>query len=180
MSLTVWLTAGVWIAGAVLGWAGVAKVLRPEGATEALRLAGVGSRPGAARALGVVEVTIAVAVLAVGGPWAAGALALAYVGFALFAERHRRSPGASCGCFGDESAPMTRLHVVVDAVAAAVAAAAVAAPVDGVLTGGFAAPLTAILTIALVAVGAVGVRAMLTLLPDLHRLAHRHDREAAA
>jgi hypothetical protein len=86
------------------------------------------------RLLGVVEIAIALAALALGGAIPAALLAASYAGFAWFARRlERRSRGtADCGCFGAGSAPVGPVHVGVNLVLAALAALAVAWPTDGI------------------------------------------------
>jgi len=123
--------AGLYLAVVfVLAWAGAAKVARPGPTRLALRTAGLPSSALAARALGLVELGVAGAALAVGGRLPAALAAAAYLGFAGFSEVvRRRSRGrAGCGCFGSSGAPLGRLHVVVDLVLAAVALGAAAGP----------------------------------------------------
>ena len=89
--------------------------------------------------------------------------------FAAFAAALLRSSGrdASCGCFGEASAPVTGVHVAVNVVAAAVAAAAIAAPVvpfvDAVGELGWEAPAFVLLVL----VGGGLVRAALTVGAEL-------------
>ncbi|HMS89567.1 MAG TPA: hypothetical protein PKE56_14035, partial [Acidimicrobiales bacterium] len=73
-------------AAALLVLAGGVKVIDPSSTRVALRTAGLPASSGAARALGLVEVTIGGAALAVGGLAATAAGALAYVGVAGFAR----------------------------------------------------------------------------------------------
>ena len=161
MPLTI---TGAWIGAGLLVLAGIAKVSRPTAPGRALLLAGLPGGAAAARALGVLEVAVAVAGLAVGGlAW--GAQALLYVGFTGFVLRERTRPSASCGCFGEEGVPLTALHVVIDALlaAAAVTAAVVGAPgVADLGPGG--APW---LVVPLAAVGTLVVRMLLVDLPVL-------------
>jgi hypothetical protein len=110
----------------LLGSAAVAKLVSPARTSGALSSAGLPSGAAVVRFLAVVELLLAVAVLAVGGPLPALGLAFAYLGFAGFVARLLGKAGdrAGCGCFGGAEAPAGRLHVVVNLVAAAVASAA--------------------------------------------------------
>lgn len=163
------LTAGMWIAGAVLAWAGVGKVRRPHGTATALRLAGLPSAPALARALGAVEVVVGGAALVVGGPAAAAGVAVAYAALAAFSRRARRRPQASCGCFGDAGGPVTAGHVVLNVLFATVnlGAALTAAPGLAAATTGRPALLGA--GIVLATTGAALVAAALTVVPELVR-----------
>ena len=165
----------------VLLLAGVAKLARPEPTVPALRAVGLGAAsPTVVRMIGTTEVVVAAVVLAFGGAVAAGVTAVLYAGFALFALALLRSQeaDADCGCFGHDSAPVTGIHVLVNAVAALVALGAVAAPVPPVIDAldelGWAAPAFALLVL----VGAMLVRAVLTSGAEL-QLAMRDLREAA-
>lgn len=112
------------IAAGVLAVAGVQK-LRSPGSWRALLVAlGVPTRRAAsigvpaARVVGLVEIAVAVGVLAVGSPIAAGALAVAYAAVTVVAAMARRRGDVDCGCFGVRSAPVSGLHVAVDLAAA--------------------------------------------------------------
>lgn len=120
------LVGSVHALAVLLGLAAVAKLVSPGRTSAALKSAGIASGAGVVRTLAVVELLLAVAVLAVGGPVPAFGLAVTYLGFAGFVARLRRRAGgrAGCGCFGGEEAPAGRLHVVVNLVAAVVASAA--------------------------------------------------------
>lgn len=176
----------VWIAAIVLAVAGSWKLVEPGPARDALRALRL--PPGIAvlatrstvpvRLLGAAEVALAVVVVASGGRVAPVLLSVAYLGFALVAERLRRTPGgASCGCFGQRSTPPGLLHVAVNILAAGVAlgAAGLGTPSlafaartlpGGLVPVGFSA-----------LVGAAGVVALLTVLPEV-RAAGRPDDEA--
>lgn len=82
----------------------------------------------AARIVGVAEVTITVLVVVVGGAGAYAVLALAYAAFVVVSVVATRRGGASCGCFGVRSAPISGVHVTINA---AVAVAAGIAALDG-------------------------------------------------
>ena len=110
----------------LLAFSGVQKVAWPDAAAEAMRAAGLPGSPGAGgqlrgRLLGLVEIAAAVAALVWGNAATAAALTVVYAAFALFSWRLlvRTDATASCGCFGQAEAPVTRLHVVLNTVAAA-------------------------------------------------------------
>lgn len=127
--------AGILFAAAlVLGVAGVAKVMSPDGTRVALRTVGLPSGRLVVQLLGVVELAIAGVGLVVADRLGAGLVALAYLGFAGFsALLLRRSRGtASCGCFGGTDSPITRVHVVLNVIIAAAVVATLADPVPGV------------------------------------------------
>jgi hypothetical protein len=117
----------------LVGAAGVMKLVRPDTTRVALRSAGLPGTLVVARSLGAVEVVLALATLWWGGPLLAGGVALAYLGFAGFSALllQRTKGRASCGCFGDTDAPVTRLHVGVNVALAAVAVAAALGEADG-------------------------------------------------
>ncbi len=155
------------VAALVLAVGGVLKLTDPAPTQALLRAAGLPDPVAAVIVLGVVEVLVGVGVLAGTGPIATVALAVAYAAFTvqLAVVLHRHPAGVDCGCFGRLSAPPSRVHLVVDAVAAVVAATAVAvgAPslpdlLEGQAAGG-AAVLLAVL------VGALAVLAVLTRTP---------------
>lgn len=160
------VTALTWVFALLLGVAGMRKITRPAATGAALQGARLPSDHRLVRLLGAGEVVVAAAVLAVGGAVPAAVLALAYAAFAVFAEQQRRR-GAGCGCFGDSSAPASRLHVTVDAVGAAAAAAAIIRPAPPLLPT-IADDLSAgLLAVALLALAAGVLQLLLTALPDL-------------
>jgi hypothetical protein len=114
----------------VLALAGVAKLRSPLSARRALAVAGLPSGKAIARGLGAAEVALAVLCLVAPGRATGLALALAFLAFAAFLVRVMRAEAGSapCGCFGDDSLPVTRAHVGFDLIAAAVAATAVVVP----------------------------------------------------
>lgn len=97
----------------LLAVAGLAKLIHPEPTRRVL--ASVGMPPGrlVARVLGATEVLAAAVGLAAGGALLVPAVIL-YSGFALFvlAVILGRLEVESCGCFGVDDAPISRLHVV--------------------------------------------------------------------
>lgn len=156
----------------LMGWAGVLKLARPAATTGALRAARLPGGDLAVRALGFTEVAIAAVTLAVGGPWAAAAVAVYYAGFAVFTSLliSRSGSQAPCGCFGEAStgAPANRLHVVMNLVAAALAAAAVAWPPGGLPDIVVDQPLAGVPFLLLVGVTTALWYATITLVPDLY------------
>lgn len=82
----------------------------------------------AVRLLGLSELAIGVAFLAIGGRAAAALLAGCYLGFLAVAVRlvGRHTP---CGCFGATEAPVGIAHVLLNCAATAVATAAIVRPV---------------------------------------------------
>lgn len=159
--------AGTWIFAVLLAVAGVRKIAAPAATGAALQGARLPSDHRLVRLLGAGEVVLAAAVLGLGGAVPAAVLAVAYAAFAAFAYRQSRR-GAGCGCFGDADAPATSLHVVIDAagaVAAAVAATASAPSLTAAVVRSDV--LTAVLTVALLGLGAAAVASALTALPDL-------------
>lgn len=160
-SATAW--AVTWVGATLLVVAGVAKFRRPAVTSESLAMAGMPDRPSLARALGVGEVLLAIVVLASGHRLAAGVLGLGYLGFAIVSGYLLTQDRASCGCFGEVEAPLSRVHVVTNGAIAAAAGLAAA-------TGPAALPgsVGVFLLLALLAsTGAGLVRALLVLLPAL-------------
>jgi hypothetical protein len=116
--------AGPYAATAVvLLAAGVAKVVEPDDTARALVAAGLRVRGGAVRAGAVLEALLGLLALSWESPAVAAAVAgsyLAFAGFVLLAVV-RRTPVASCGCFGEPDTPPTIVHVVLNLTAAVVA-----------------------------------------------------------
>ena len=121
------------VAAAVLGAAGVTKVLDPRPTAHMLDAIGAPGGPATARIAGVVELLVALWLLADGSRWAASAGALVYLGLTIAVlVLRRRSPATPCGCFGRWSGPPTARHLVVNLLGvAALTLAAVAASPTG-------------------------------------------------
>ena len=119
-----WLLA---VGAVVLGALGIVKLVDPNPTSTMLDAVGMPGHNLTARLLGVVEVMVAVAVLADGPQFAAVILAGMYSAFAigLLVLRHR-SPSTPCGCVGRWSGPPSYRHVAIDAVLAMAAATCVA------------------------------------------------------
>jgi methylamine utilization protein MauE len=156
------------VVAALLGVAGLAKLRRPGPTAVAMRSAGLPSSTGLARVIGATELVIAVLALALGGPSTALVVAAAYVAFASVAIRLVARPaGGGCGCFGDESAPVTNLHVGLNLAAAVLAGLAALWPTDGLPALVADDPAASALLVALVAVGVALGQAAFTALPEL-------------
>lgn len=161
------LTAATWVCAALLIVAGTRKITRPDATGAALQIAHLPSDQRLVRALGVAEVVIGLWVLAVGGPIATALLTVLYAAFAGFAE-HQRRKGAGCGCFGTTQAPATALHVGLNVAAALAAGTTLLGPSGATVPAVAArAPLTGLLTVALLTVAAGSLRLLLTEAPDL-------------
>ncbi len=115
----------VLMAAATLIVSGFAKLTQPDSAVGAFSALALGGGRITARFVGIVEVALAVAVVAAGGS-AYLILGVWYVVLAVAAWWLVREGSASCGCFGAESAPPTALHVGANAVAVLVALGAAA------------------------------------------------------
>jgi hypothetical protein len=118
------LDALFWVTCLVLAAAGAAKLADPAPTGTTLAALGLPGGAATARVVGGVEVVLALAGLAVGGPVVAGAVAAGYAAFAVVVLLARRRGLASCGCFGARSAPPSTVHVLVNVASAVVAAAA--------------------------------------------------------
>jgi Methylamine utilisation protein MauE len=154
-------------ASLLLGAAGIGKVLRPDATRVALRSAGLPSDRWTARLLGAVEFAGALGAVAVGGWLHATFVAGCYAGFAWFSWRlaTRTRGQASCGCFGDSSAPVGRLHVAVNLAVAAVVTGAIVQPPDGLATVAADTPWTGVPFLLLTALTTWMLYVTLTVLP---------------
>ena len=113
----------------VLVVSGIGKLADPWPATGAMRDAGLPvpfrGRAVGGRALGVAEIAVGLAGLAVTAWWAAASIAVVYAGFAAFVVRlRRRDEHAGCGCFGAAGTPPGRIHLALNLTATAVGIAA--------------------------------------------------------
>jgi hypothetical protein len=122
-----------WAASILVIASGLAKFLRTAPASRALAAAALPSGPAVVRALAVVEAAIGGAFVL--RPSAATGVLLAglYLAFAAFLAALLRHPAqaSTCGCLGERHAPPSRLHVVLDVVAAGAAAGVAALSVAG-------------------------------------------------
>lgn len=173
------VVAGPFFAAAgLLGAAGAVKLVQPASTIEALRAARLPGRWSrgvlddgllAGRVLGLIELTIAMAAVFVGGRLTAVLVAVVYLGFSLFTARllHTAEAGASCGCFGAESSPAAPLHIVVNGGITLLAACAVAWPTRGLVDVLSHQPLSGLPFVGLSAVFGWLLFAMLTAVPEL-------------
>ena len=156
-------------AALLLGIAGLGKLTRPAATRVALRQAGLPSDAWSARLLGAVEFAAALGAVVVGGWLHASFVTAFYLGFAWFSWRlERRTRGqASCGCFGDASAPVGRLHVVLNLAVAVVVAGAIVQPAEGIATVPADTPWAGVPFLALTALLTWMLYVSLTALPTL-------------
>lgn len=172
------MAAVSWAFALLLVGAGAGKIRHPGPTTDALRSARLPASSWLVRALGGVEVATGLAVVLVGGVAASSALAIAYGTVTAVALR-QRGAGAGCGCFGSAGAPVTALHVAVDALGAGVAvgAAAVGAALPGssIALPAIVAEASAVGLLALgtAVLAAMALRLLLTLAPELRAAVDR-------
>ena len=102
------------VAALVLCVAGAAKLRAPDPAARA-----VGADRRLVRLFAAGELGLGGVVLAAGGPLPAAIMAALYAGFAVLTLRLART-GESCGCFGAEQSPASRLQSALSATLAAV------------------------------------------------------------
>jgi hypothetical protein len=128
MVIQVVTASGAWLLVA----AGIAKILRPQGAVSALRsLFGLAGSASWARLLGLVELALGVLFLFTPGLVLGAFLAGWFLALSLSAAAIRRS-NTGCGCFGVAETRVTGVHVAVTLLLGAVSAAfALVAPAVG-------------------------------------------------
>ena len=160
------VTAATWVFAVLLAVAGAAKVADPAATSAALQGARLVSDRRLVRLLGLGEIALAFAVLAIGGAVPAALLAVAYGVFAAFAYRQSRQ-GEGCGCFGVSDAPATRLHVVINVVAAAAAAVAAWRPAPSLVAALREDVFESLLIAVALLLAAAALRLALTSLPEL-------------
>jgi hypothetical protein len=117
------ITAPFLAATFLLGAAGVAKLARPDDTARALHAVGLPFGRTAVRLGAAAELLVAVAAVALPGPWTGGLVAVSYGAFGVFVllALRRGWPLASCGCFGRPDTRPTTAHAVLNLTAAAVA-----------------------------------------------------------
>lgn len=159
--------APLFAAAALLVVAGLGKILRPPATQVALRTAGIPGRSWMVRSIGVFEVIVGVAAIAVGGRVPAALVAGAYLAFAAFSARLRSAShgAAPCGCFGAADAPVGAIHIGVDLAIALVVAGAVLEPSSGALAAVSDTPWLGIPFFGLTYLLAGLLQASLTVLP---------------
>ena len=113
------------VAVVLLGAGGALKVVRPDFTARAMREMGLPATPALVRAGALVELAIAAGALVGGGRPLAALVAVSYAAFAVFVlvALRRGVPLSSCGCFGADDTPPTRVHLALNLAAAAVAGA---------------------------------------------------------
>lgn len=163
------LAGPVFAAALLVAVAGAAKVARPASARVALRAAGLPSAAAMVRALGLVELVLAGTVLFVAGRVGGALVAAAYLAFAAFAAHlaHHSRRAVPCGCFGSSSAPVGRLHVVLNLAIAAVGLAAMADPPDRLTDVVVATPWAGVPFLGFTAVLAGLLLVAFTVLPEV-------------
>lgn len=110
-------TSAVFIASlAILGAAGVAKVLNPDDTSRALQVAGLPAQRGLVRLGALAEIAIAIAAVLIPGALTGALVAASYASFASFVGLAllRGWPLASCGCFGRPDAKPGLSHLALD------------------------------------------------------------------
>ena len=162
------------IAAALLVAGGLLKTARPADTATALRQSGLPATPGLVRAGGLVEAGLGVAALVRGDRVTAVLVAVSYAAFAGFVALalRRGTPLASCGCFGKEDSPPTRLHVALTAAAAAAAVAVAVRPGVGLAAVVRAQPLGGVPFLLLLCCGVAFAYLALTSVPRLLVLVH--------
>jgi hypothetical protein len=155
------------IACVLLGVAGGAKVADPGPTRGALRALGLPATRVLVIMLGVAELATAVSALIVGGRWAAGAVAVFYLGFAGFVAvaLRRETPLSSCGCFGREDTPPTAIHLAVNLTFAAVAVVLIVDPVGPLDTVLADQPAAGVPFVGWVAMGTYAAYLLLSVMP---------------
>lgn len=145
---------------------GLPKLTNPVSTARALEAIGLPASRSLGRSVGVAEIIVGFGVMAVGGPIMAGALAVLYAGFAGFIVVALRSTKVrSCGCFGGDDTPPSRLHLGIDVAAAAIGTVLVFQPIGHIGTVMGETPWAGLPLLGLVVVGAWLSLLVLTLLP---------------
>lgn len=138
-----------WVLAALLAIAGVAKLRHPLTAAKAMAQAGIGAGRSGARLTGLLECGVGAWALLSPSVLSLGTLALAYATLASGIWAMRKAGVADCGCFGESaSLEPSRLHLVVNLMAAAVCALAALSPPPGLEAAAGRAPLEAVALIA--------------------------------
>ncbi len=125
--MTAWLILVVaTVAAGLLVAAGAVKLVRPLATARAMYAAGLPGSATIARGVGLVEVATGLWFLVAPSVAAAIALAAVYLAFVGFVGYLviAHPEAASCGCAGTKDVPPSRLHAILNLVAAAAAVAA--------------------------------------------------------
>jgi len=157
------------IAATLLTVGGALKAALPSDTTNALRAVGLPGAPLLVRVGGAAEAGVGVAALATGARIPAVILAVSYAAFTAFVvlALRRGTPLASCGCFGKDDTPPTRLHAVLNAGAVAAGIAVALNPGAGLVDVLGAQPLAGIPFVLLLGCGVSFAYLCLTSLPRL-------------
>jgi hypothetical protein len=155
------------ISATLLALGGASKAWQPSDTARALGMLGLPGPQGLVRAGGALELVIGVGALVYGGRAFAVLVAVSYAGFAAFVglALRRGAPISSCGCFAKADTPPSRLHLVVNVLAALVAAGVAVDPVGGITDVLADQPLLGLPFLLLVGVGVYLTFLALTLLP---------------
>ena len=126
--MTAWLIlVAATLAAGLLAAAGLVKLARPLPTARAMYAAGLPSSPWVARGVGLAELAVGLWFLVAPSSAAAialGAIYLVFAGFVAFLVT-AHPDAASCGCAGAKDVPPSRLHAVLNLLAASAAFAAV-------------------------------------------------------
>lgn len=165
--------SGLLLAAAlVLGASGVAKVLHPETASDAMSRIGIRTPRWSMRGAGIAEIVLGTAAALAGSTALAVLVAVAYLAFAAVAWRMSRAEDlTSCGCFGAAGARPGPIHVVVDLALAGGALAAAATSGGGAVALVTDTPWLGSIALVGAALGASGVVALLTVAAETDELA---------
>jgi len=107
--------AFVSVAACLLVVAGVAKLIHPAPASDALGVLGLNAPSVLVRIGAAAEVLVALAAFSLSGPIPSVLVGASYLGFAGFVALLRRNPDASsCGCFGAGEEPPSLRHVIMN------------------------------------------------------------------
>ena len=134
----------------------------------------------ATRLLGIGEVALTIAAIAIGASILWAGVAIAYAAFTIFMFWALRDGGivGSCGCFGREDTPPTPGHAAFNAAATTTAGLAIVDPVR--ISDFEGSAFSAVLLAALVTVGTAAAIAALTELPRTMALAKGTAKPVAA
>ena len=147
---------------------GLPKLTNPGGTARALYSLGLPATLATERAIGAIEIGAGLAALLLGGRFAAGAIAVVYLGFSAFIAVALRSEAVkNCGCFGDKDVPPSLLHLAIDLAGAAVAIALVFQPIGTITDIMGETPWAGVPLLTLVAMGAGLALTVLKTLPTI-------------
>ena len=162
------------IAAALLVAGGLLKSARPDDTATALRESGLPVSALLVRVGGLAEAALGAAALVTGNRVTAVLVAVSYLAFAGFVALalNRHTPLATCGCFGKEDSPPTRLHVVITAAAAGAGLAVAVQPGVGLAAIVRHQPLAGVPFLLLLVCGVAFAYLALTDVPRLLVLVH--------